>query len=236
MMGATISADSVFDDRLTGLEPRIRSKYFLLADQCQALRDGARMATVAWETEHQKLVAARGAHVEAVALEKRDPDVLAARRAGSYRKGRRLEAAEARLVLCEERSRGKIIERDRIAQVAADAGAVLDAITGLIGDTNPAELVPILVARGTSPNPAGDIERVRQTLANVAREEVTLRHAPVPLTEATVALDAHLDRISQDFDPIRPALCVAQPDPGACPGRPRALPLGAALGVDGAVS
>jgi hypothetical protein len=209
-VGALVSADSLFDDRLTRLEPRIRAKYFALADQVQALRDAARAAVAVWETEHAKLVTARGVHAEATALEQRDPEVVAARRAGSYRPGKRLEAAAAQLRLCEERAAGKITERDRIAQAAADAGRVLDAITGLITDTDPADLAPIVVPRPDGTNPVADVERIRETLRGVLREVSVLTRAPVELIAAVERLDRRLDEIAAEYTPVVLAFTVPE--------------------------
>jgi hypothetical protein len=200
-VGGLVSPGSVFDDRLTRLPAPIRAKYFLLADQVETLRNAARAALEGWEVEHRRLVEARGRHAEATALEKRDPDVQAARRAGQYAPGARLQAAEGQLALCEERAQGKVVERDRVAQAAADAGTMLHAITETISTSDPTELQPIRVSRPSGANPATDVRRLRQQLDGLLREEVTLRHAPVPLEEALERQDAWLDEAARRYQP-----------------------------------
>jgi hypothetical protein len=201
MTGALVSPASIFDGRLTQLEPRIRSKYFALADAVEGFRNAARSAVSVWETEHGKLVAARGTHAEAEALEKRDPEVIAARRAGQHVAGRRLQTAAAHLALCEERAQGKLAERDRIAQAAADAGTVLGAVEETIRTMDTDGLQPILVPRPTATDPTTELARLRETLAGVLREAAILRHAPVPLEEAIARQDRWLDEAARRYQP-----------------------------------
>jgi hypothetical protein len=208
-------AATVFDQRLSQLAPAIRTKFFDLDDMGDALRDRARAAFSAWEAERDRLAAARTAHQAAVDADKHDPEMVAARRHGTWKPGPRLEATAAALALCEERASHKRNERDRIAQLSADAGAVLDAVTKLLNEEDAAALVPVVVPRPTS-STAADLARIRETLASLDREARTLVGAPRPLDQAHALLDADLDTVAAKYDPV-----VL---PFAMPGQPLPAP------------
>ena len=173
-----------------------------LDDHGDALRDQARAAVAAWETDHRRLVQARQAHADAVDADKRDPEMTAQRRHGTWKPGPRLEATAAALALCEERELHKREARDRITQVSADAGAVLHAVTQLLNTGDVATLTPVIVPRPTSTNPAADLARMRETLASIDKEARSLVVAPVPADQAHAKLDAFLDTVASQYDPL----------------------------------
>src|SRR6478672_10947126 len=104
-------AATIFDQHLSQLLPALRQKFYTLDDAGDALRDAARAAFSAWEADRDRLVAARSAHQAAVDADRHDPEMVAARRHGSWRQGPRLQRTAAALSLCEERAAHKLAER-----------------------------------------------------------------------------------------------------------------------------
>jgi hypothetical protein len=200
--GQLISSDHVFSQRLGQLEPRLRTKYYALEDATEALWNASRAATAAWEVEHGRLRAAQQAHTAAIDADKRDPEMTAQRRHGTYTPGPRLTASAAALKLAEERELLRRQERDRVAEVAAHAGAVLDAATSCLNQSDPTTLQPIIASIGTaSSNLTVDLERIRSTLETLDREAKRLAVAPVPVDEALARLERWLDALTARYDP-----------------------------------
>jgi hypothetical protein len=65
MMGATVSAASLFEEKLGRLAAPLRSKFLQLEARADDLADAARSATTAWQETHRRLVEARTAHTAA---------------------------------------------------------------------------------------------------------------------------------------------------------------------------
>ena len=217
LAGALNTPRTVLDSRLAQLDPRLRQKYDALEDGADALATAARAAVDVWRESHQRLIEARYAHAASEDSEKRDPHVLAQKRAGIYTPGPRLQATAAALARAEERAAPRLAERDRIEQERADAWAVVHAVTELVTSADPLTLSPVIVPRPSATNPAADLARVRETLTAAKREATVLAHAPIPLDEAGVALDGFLDRIASEYEP--PVIAFAIPHQSIPPSR-----------------
>lgn len=215
--GTLVTPNLLFETRLSELVSPIRAKYLALEDEVEALRNAARSAVDAWEVDHRRLVEARTAHAAAEHAEAHSMEVAAQKRHDKYVPTVRLTSAAAALARAEERAALKLAERDRVAQCAADAGAVLHALTKLINEAEPADLVPVVVPRPTSTS-AADLMRIRETLATIEREARALVVAPVPADQAHAALDAFLDRIASQYDPMVNAFAMPAQSQAPSPG------------------
>jgi hypothetical protein len=209
---ALVSAASTLERRLDALPAPLRAKYHALEDYAEVLGERALAAFSRWHEAHERAATTRAALAALDSSDRRNLDSIHAR-AKAQREGRTYEppagsalaAAATDLARCEERVAQRLATRDATEQARTDALQLLTSLRDTITTADATTWQPLVVDApdlDRSPtNLAGDLARVRQSIAVVASEATVLARAPLPLSEAHARLDTWLDSMASQYDP-----------------------------------
>jgi len=182
------------DRLLLALHPAVRAKVEALGLRAEACWAATRAATEGNVEAQQRLRAAVQDHEDAIQSERRAVP-------RPTEPGARVRAAAVAVDQARERAALRSAELDRVQRAAAAAGAVRDAVEKTITSTAPDQLAPVMRTPVSLEDIPADLERLRNAIADVEREQQAIAAAPVPFEEASGRLDAWLDQMASQYDP-----------------------------------